>query len=377
MKGSPYKSLPTKKLPRSERQLALLFGLIELYLKTGKAIGSHTLQESDLVSLSSATIRNDLSQMEEEGLLKQQHTSGGRVPTEKAIRLFVASCTGKGIVDKEQEKALKEALQSEKGEVASTLAKAAETLSNLTQTAVFMTTPRFDQDFIQDVRLIALADREILVVVITNFGLVKTERLYLEKTASSPFLKTTEAYFLWRLSKAEKPFFEHESEARLAQRLYNEVMVRHVVGYANYSEQEIVTTGLSKLLAYPEFSDTASLATGLSLFENEIAMRQIAEACAKKGKLSVWIGDELCPTVPAGAECAIVAIPYRINHVIAGVVALLGPMRLPYRSLFGLLELFHDEANRVLSHTLQKHQITFRAPTEPKKMSILLENQTT
>src|SRR3970040_685252 len=104
MKSAIYKkTLPAKKLPKTDREQAVLLGFIELYLKTGKPIGSQTLQESGFESLSSATIRNYFSKMEEEGYLKQQHTSGGRIPTAKAFRLYVDRFRNEGTIEKGQE----------------------------------------------------------------------------------------------------------------------------------------------------------------------------------------------------------------------------------------------------------------------------------
>lgn len=362
MKNTAYKSFPAKKLPKNDREQAVLLGLVELYLKAGKPIGSHTLQENGFESLSSATIRNYFAKMESKGLLKQQHTSGGRIPTEKAFRLYAENVRNQGVVEAEQEHALSETLNKDNKEIATTLNHMAETLSEMTQCAVFISTPRFDQDFIQDIRLISLDSSKLLSVIITNFGLIRTETIYLDKPADPLFLRSCEEYFLWRLNKGEKPLFNKEAETKMAQRIYNEIMVRHVVGYTNFQNEDIFRTGLSRLLAYPEFNDAAALAGSLSLLEDETQMRAILRECCKKNELTWFIGDELCPFVPTQSECAIVTIPYRINQTIAGAIALLGPMRLPYRNLFGLARLFSEQLSRTLTESLHKYKISFRNP---------------
>jgi len=363
MKTAIKKILPAKKLPKTDREQAVLLGLIELYLKSGKPIGSHTLQENGFESLSSATIRNYFSKMEELGYLKQQHTSGGRIPTEKAFRLYADANLHHGIIEGQQEELLEEILKKETREVATTLHRAADGLSEMAKCAVFVSSPRFDQDFIQDIRLIQLDPQKLLSVLITDFGLIRTETVYLDRPVDAPFLRSAEEYFLWRMNKGEKPLFRQEGEAKMAQRIYNEIMVRHVVGYANFPEEDILRTGLSKLLAYPEFNDAAALANSLSLLENENQMRSILRECAKQNQMICKIGDELCPYVPPGSECAIIAIPYRINQTIAGAIALLGPMRLPYRNLFGLAQLFSEQISRMLAASVYKYKITFRQPT--------------
>lgn len=372
MKAPVYKSLSAKKLPKTDREQAVLLGLIELYLKTGKPIGSHTLQENGFETLSSATIRNYFSKMEMQGYLKQQHTSGGRLPTDKALRLYTNTYQSQGIIEKDQEEALEKIFKKESKEIATFLNQAADALSALTQCAVFISSPRFDQDFIQDVKLLQIDSIKLLSVLITDFGLIHTETIYLERAVDASFLRTCEEYFLWRMNKGEKPMFRTDAEAKMAQRIYNEIMVRHVVGYANFPNEEIFRTGLSKLLAYPEFNDAAALANSLSLLEDETQMRAILRETIKNNELSSWIGDELCPHVPASSECTIIAIPYRINQTVAGSIALLGPTRLPYRNLFGLVRAFSEKISRALTNSIYKYKITFRQPTNTEK---LLENR--
>jgi heat-inducible transcriptional repressor len=372
MRNTSLKSLPTKKLPKTDREQATLLGLIELFLKTGKPIGSQTLQEYGFDSLSSATIRNYFAKLEELGYLKQPHTSGGRVPTAKAFKLYTENYLDQGIVDKTQEEFLASRLDRESREVAATLHRAADVLSEVTQCAVFISAPRFDQDFVQDIRLIQLDPMKLLSVLITNFGLIRTETLYVEKPVDISFLRTVEEYFRWRMNQGEKPLFQNEAETKMAQRIYNEIMVRHVVGYANFSTEDVIRTGLSKLLNYPEFNDAAVLASSLSLLEDPTQMRSFLKEASKKQGLSCWIGDDLDPFIGKDSDCAIIAIPYRINQTIAGSIALLGPTRLPYRNLFGISRLFSEQLSQQLTEQMYQFKITFRQP----KSSILLENQT-
>jgi heat-inducible transcriptional repressor len=361
------KLLPAKKLPKTDREQAVLLGLIELYLKTSKPIGSHTLQENGFESLSSATIRNYFGKMEAHGYLKQQHTSGGRIPTEKAFRLYADAHRNAGVLEKNQEELLEDAFTKETREVATLLHRASDVLSELTKCAVFVSSPRFDQDFIQDVRLIQLDAIKLLSILVTDFGLIRTEIVYLDKEIDPQFLRTTEEYFLWRTNKGEKPLFRNELEAKMAQRIYNEIMVRHVVGYANFPEEDVLRTGLSKLLSYPEFNDATALANSLALLEDANQMRALLRQCCKQNQMCYWIGDELYPSVPKSAECAVIAVPYRINQAIGGSIALLGPMRLPYRNLFGLLQAFSEHMSKALTESVYKYKITFRQPTNTEK----------
>lgn len=378
-----------KKLPKNDREQAVLFGLIDLYLKSSKPIGSQTLQENGFESLSSATIRNYFAKLESGGYLKQPHTSGGRIPTGKAFRFYSDSFQDQGILDATHGEILEEVFRKKDREIASLVLRASEMLSKLSKCAVFISTPRFDQDFIQDVKLIPLDSMRLLTVIITDFGLVRTETIYLEQEVDETFIKQCEKYFLWRLNKGDIVTFDRELQTKLAQRIYNETMVRHVVGYLNFSTEEILRCGVSRLLAYPEFNDASAVVNSLALLEDEEQMRNILRDCCHKAALTCWIGDELCPYVAPGSENTVIAIPYRINQMVAGAVALLGPLRLPYRELFGLIRHFSELISATLTDTVYKHKITFRQPTGSgaqriecntdivkANRSVLLEDQT-
>lgn len=343
-----------KKLPKNDREQAVLFGLIELYIKSNKPIGSQTLLENGFESLSSATIRNYFSKLEGLGYLTQQHTSGGRIPTAKGLRLYADHFQGQGTLDGEYGSQLEEVFKQKDREIAALIHQAAETLSRLSKCAVFISMPRFDHDFIQDVRLLSLEKTRLLSVLITDFGLIRTETLFLETEVDEPFLRKCEDYFRWRLGKGSEVAFAAEEQAMAAQWLYNELMVRHVVGYLNYPSQEVLRCGVSRLLAYPEFSDASSVVGSLALLEDVEQMREILQDCCKRQALTYRIGEELLETN------AVIAIPYKINQSIVGAAALLGPNRLPYRELFGLMRHFSELLTKSLTETVYKFKITFR-----------------
>ncbi len=376
MKSATYKSFPTRKLPKTDREQAVLLGVVELYLTLNKPIGSQTLQENGFKSLSTATIRNYFGKMESQGYLKQQHTSGGRLPTGKAFRFYADHFLHQGVIENSQEKTLQAALSKEAKEITALISRAAEALSEETKCAVFISTPRFDQDFIHDVRLLMLESDKILSVLITDFGLIRTETIYLDQGVTTPFLRSVEEYFLWRMNKGEKPFFQSEAESKLSQRIYNEVMVRHMVGYANFPAEDILRTGLSRLLSHQEFNDAAALARSLSLLEDQTQMRALLRECCKQNQLLSWIGDELCPYVPPESECSVVSIPYKIGENSVGAVAILGPMRLPYRNIFGLLQAFSQRLSHRLTESSYKFKITFRQPEEPVAKLLGCEKRT-
>lgn len=371
-----------KRPGKQDRERKVLLGLIEYYLKTNKPVGSHTLKEAGFEDLSSATIRNYFAHLEAEGYLSQQHSSGGRIPTHKAYRLYAHEHVETESMPPD-EPLFSDLRQAETHAIAAYLQKAAETLSMLSKTAVFLSSPRFDHDFITGLRLVPIDHARCLCVIITDFGVIKTEVLPIENKFSSHGVKRIEAYFHWRLTGNDKPEHMEPEEERAAQAIYNEIMVRYIVGYSNFTNEELYRTGFSQLLNYPEFRDPLSLATSLALFENAHSMQLLLKECSKMNRLKFWIGDDLSQVTQETPLCSVISIPYYINQQPVGALGILGPARMPYRELFGLLRAFSYNISTALTNSVFKFKIKFRQPqqgsayipSEEKPLLVLLEDK--
>lgn len=356
------KSLPLKRMGKQDREKKVLLGLVEYFIKTGKPVGSNTLKEAGFEELSSATIRNYFARLEEEGYLSQPHISGGRLPTSLAYRTYADAYKDELYeVNNDPFTAIR---QFESREIASLLQESAENLSRTTNCAVFLSAPRFDQDFVIDLKLLSLDVRRCLCVIITDFGVVQTEILHLPNKISSFGIKRMESYFHWRLTGLNKPENLEPEEEAIAQTFYNELMVRYIVGYSNFIDEEIYRTGFSKLLTYPDLQEAGILASSLALFENAHTMRLLLRECASLNTLKFWIGENFAP------NCSVIAIPYHIGNNPVGSVGILGPTRLPYRILFNYLRLFSECVSEALTRNLYKFKITFRQPHSENNLLI-------
>ncbi|MCC5832243.1 MAG: heat-inducible transcriptional repressor HrcA [Chlamydiales bacterium] len=351
-----------KQSKKETRSLRVLLGLVELYLETGKPIGSNTLRDHGFQALSSATIRNYFVELEKQGFLRQPHSSGGRIPTNEAFRLYAEEALPTPELCPDVEERLQGLESAESRNLTRFLQKGAETLSEITGYAVFLSSVRFDHDFILDIKLVGIDADRLLCVMITDFGQILTEVLSINKKISSFSLKRIETQIQWRIKGGEKPDNLTEEEKVLAQTYYNEIMVRYLVRYSNFSDEDIFRTGFSTLLSYPEFNDPVALATGLSLFENPGHMRLLLGDCVRTGLLRYWVGSDLAPYAAAAEGCSVIAVPYRVGPTIAGAIGILGPCRMPYRTLFGTMHFFSEILSKSLTKSLLKFKISFRHP---------------
>ncbi|MEI8366619.1 MAG: HrcA family transcriptional regulator, partial [Parachlamydiaceae bacterium] len=249
--------------------------------------------------------------------------------------------------------------------------------------------PRFEHDFIIGIKLVPIDSCRCLCVLITDFGEIKTETLYIDNKLSTLSSKRIEAYFNWRLNGQQKPDNLTVEEEEFAKKLYNELLVRYIVGYSQFNENDIYRTGFSALLSHPEFHDPAVLANSLALFENTHGMRLLLKECSKHNTLKLWIGEDLTNlSSQPNHDCSVIAIPFHVNNQPVGAVGLLGPQRLPYRTLFDLLHSFSERVSEALTRNLYKFKITLKPPqaetVDLKKRALigetrrlLLEDKTT
>lgn len=362
---------PKQKVAQKQAKLeGILFGLVEYFLKTGKAVGSETLRESGFADISSATIRNYFVELEEKGFVRQHHTSGGRVPTSSAFRLYAQHCqTGleQGQFEAEGQHSEKTAhIRDEQTEdmkeVALFLQRRTEAISESTGCAAFLSSPRFDQDFVTEIKLVSVDHSRALAILLTSFGQIYTELLHAPHKISTLSLKRIEEYFQYRIKgQSFEPDLTDE-ELQMAVRFYQEAMTRYIVSYVNFTKEDMFRTGFSKLLRYPEFQEAESLTSSLSLFENQTALRALVRECIKSEKNKVWIAEDLFAFLTGQANCAVIAAPYTIGHKKVGAIGIIGPMRMPYKYVISQVMAAAEDISHFLEKNLYRHKISFRTP---------------
>lgn len=355
--------LPLKQLNKQERERKVLLGLVEYYIRTGKPVGSHSLQEAGFEELSSATIRNYFSTLEKEGFLTQTHLSGGRVPTPAAYQLYVHCLLEEPSSLAADPTPLQPLAEFEGRTIASLLQQGADLLSGITRCAVFLSAPRFDQDMVIDIKLVPIDVTRCLCVIITAFGVINTEVIQVPHRLSQLSIKRIEHYFQERLAGQPVSGPLDPEEESLGKKIYNELIVRYIISYSHFTDMDLYRTGFAQLLHYPEFQEISELAKGLALFEDLQGMRRLLRECQAHNALRSWIETSLpISHAPSLQGCSVLAIPYYVHQSPVGAVGLLGPNRMPYRDLIAQLRSFSDEISRALTRNIYKFKIQYREP---------------
>jgi heat-inducible transcriptional repressor len=369
-----------KRTKKEDREIKVLFGLIELFIETAKPVGSHTLQERGFADLSSATIRNYCSKLEDMGYLTQQHSSGGRIPTELAFSLYAEFCLSEPKnsfkFDTLSSKEFMRLSQYQSSEPALYLSLALETLSKITNLACFASSPRFDNDFISNIKLVAIDTTRVIAIILTNLGLIQTETINVEKKLSAFTLKRIENYFSNRINPSSYQYISmNQEEEKLAQFFYHEIMIRYIAKHVNFTEADIFHTGFSCLLNYPELSDPQLLASSLSLFENKYELANLLKDTMKKKMLALYLGENLKKYTRATTPALVISAPYFLNQTAAGSIAVIGPMRVSYKKIINTLKVISSILSQNLTHSMYKFKIHYRKPQSGMKTHLDFEQQ--
>lgn len=364
--------------PRPEerrlREQQVLMGLVREYINTGRPVSSATLQRSGFESLSPATIRNYFAELEGQGYLAQEHSSAGRVPTAAAFRLYAEAIGAELNPPTVLSAELEELCQVELRSVSLLIQEALGWLANQTGCCVIASAPRFDSDFVQRVKLVEIDAKRVLVVLITDFGLVHSELISVPLHIRGASMRRVERAMQSRLWGQSPPEEVGAEELQLARQLYDESMMRHIARHSSFWEEDLFRAGLSQLLHFPELSSQRALSESMSLLENHQRLRHMLREAIARDRVLIWMGEELASHTSEHSALAFLANHYCIGSHPVGAFGVLAPMRIDYRKIIGLLQETCMAISQALTRNLLRFKIVYRQPNSAQRF-LTHENQ--
>lgn len=315
----------------SGRQDTILALIVHEYVATAQPIGSERLVGEFNLEVSSATVRNDMANLTEAGLLRQPHTSAGRVPTEEGYRYFVRRLLGDTDLPMEDKRRISHQFHQARSEVDEWLQLAAAILANRSQVASLVTSPHSSRAGFKHLELISTQGQQVLLVLVLQGGEVRQQILTLAESLDQNRLSETANTLTAALNgKDGDAIAALETQyAGLEQdliKLVSEIMLRSDAASAG----EIYRDGLSNVVMQPEFADSESLKQALRLLDERSFLEEVlAKALSPNiGGVQVVIGGE-------GAwedlkDLSVVLARYGAPGYATGAVAVLGPTRMAY-----------------------------------------------
>lgn len=335
-----------------ERKTKILYAIIRTYLETGEPVGSRTISKYADLNLSSATIRNEMSDLEEMGYILQPHTSAGRIPSDKGYRFYVDQM----MEDKEREVTeMKELMIQKQDKMDQVLKQIAKVLANNTNYATMITSPQYHRTKLKFIQLSVISDTHMLAVVVTEGNVVKNKMIHMEhKLDNETVLKlnillntslnglTMEQINLGTIAKLKE-------QAGIHSEVVNSVLdaVAEAVRMDD-EDLEIYTSGATNIFKYPELSDSERASELISAFEEKKQLANLVTETMNSEEntgIQVYIGNE--SPVKTMKDCSVVTATYELGDGMKGTIGIIGPKRMDYDRVVSALKTLTTQLDKI------------------------------
>lgn len=332
-----------------ERKLQILQAIITDYVKNAEPIGSRSLAKRYGLGVSPATIRNEMADLEELGYLTHPHTSAGRVPSDKAYRLYVNSLMSKHDLSPEEKQIINERMQVSVAEFNQTLQHAAELLSDITKLASFAMTPSANYDTLKFIRLVPVDEYTIVLMIVSDAGNVTNTTLKVDVSYTPESLEILSKSMTYNykgntideaLKKSIIADFNSDLEAMSP--LANTVMPNFMKTLEDMLNVNLYMEGLTNIFNIPEYSsiDKAKAFIELVSRKDEFA-RDMLE---REDGVIVTIGDENIDS--SMKDCSLVTATYHVDGKLIGKIGVIGPTRMNYSEVTSIMEYLTENLSK-------------------------------
>jgi heat-inducible transcriptional repressor len=323
----------------SERQRMILSAIIDDYVRSAEPIGSRSISKRGNVSFSPATIRNEMSDLEEMGYLEQPHTSAGRIPSHKGYRYFVDHLLHHGTLSTHEVDTMKVVFAQRIQEMEDVIQHVAGMLSNLTNYTSVVLGPEVFSTTLKHLQIIPLNDNTAVAIIVTNTGHVENKTVSIPEGISMSEIEKIVNILNARLKNV--PLVQFKS------RLYNEIsseISKYVTGYQelisavesvleNDEKDRIFLSGMTNMLTQPEFKDVDKVKNILDLLDETQTMVRLFTPSIEG--IEIKIGSE--NSIEAISNCSLITASYSIGDKPIGTIGIIGPTRMEYARVISLL----------------------------------------
>ena len=346
-------SANTKRVRRSkmeldERKMKILQAIIRNYLETGEPVGSRTISKYTDLNLSSATIRNEMADLEELGYILQPHTSAGRIPSDKGYRLYVDNMMkDKERELKEKEKEvddMREFLNDKVDKVETLLKNMAKMLATNTDYAAMISAPQVHKNKVKFIQLSQVENHQMLCVIVLEGNIIKNKIINVKEDIDNETLLKLNILFNSSLNGLTLEEINlsiiSKMNCQAGEQLEIARSVLDAVAEAISSEDnlEIYTSGATNIFKYPELSDSSKAKELISTFEEKQLLTSLIEKDNEGGDngIKVYIGEET--PVQTMKDCSVITATYELEEGVHGTIGIIGPKRMDYEKVVDTLK---------------------------------------
>ena len=341
-----------------ERKQNILKAIINSYLVTAEPIGSRTISKDYDLGVSSATIRNEMSDLEDLGYLNKPHTSAGRVPSDKAYRLYVDILMKRDFIDNDiKVKKLLDTIKDDLDrEIEDIIISSSKILSSLTNYTTLAISPQVRRENLHRIQLVSINERDILIVLIVDSGIVKNiflktknrvDQNTLEKISNllNDILRMNDG-----LNLESEDLTNLDSDLKESEPLIENIIVTIENNFLSSEGPKIYTTGINQIFNYPEYKDIEKARSFIDFIENDRRLLELFMKSNRDTGIEVSIGQE--NTIESLKESSFLTASYKVGSRTIGKIGIIGPTRMDYGMVINALDVFSYTLTEVLGTKL-------------------------
>ena len=334
-----------------ERKKIILKAVIRNYLETGEPVGSRTISKYTDLNLSSATIRNEMADLEEMGYILQPHTSAGRIPSDKGYRFYVDTM----MEEKDREVVeLKEMLLERQDKMETLLKQVAKVVAQNTQYAAMISAPSTHRNKVKFIQLSRLNATQLIAVIVSEGNIIKNNIIPVAEEISDENLLKFNILLNTHLTGLSMEEINLGIIAALKQQagVHGNIIgeVIDAVGDAIKADDdlEIYTSGTNNIFKYPELSDGSKASEIISAFEEKQELTELVQETLQSENntgIQVYIGNE--SPIANMKDCSVVTATYELGDGMKGTIGVIGPKRMDYEKVVDSLKALKAQMDRI------------------------------
>lgn len=329
-----------------DRKKRILQAVVDEYVNTAEPVSSATLVKKYNLDYSSATVRNELAELENNGYLDKPHTSAGRVPSAKGYRFYVDELIKEDDISIEEIKYIQEKLETKVNEIQDLTKITTTTLSEITHYTTVAIGPKSNLQIIEDIKFVLLGNRMLMIVIMTESGLVKETIIKYDEDINQNQVETLNNLFNSKLigkplSKIDKPMEEYI----LAEINYSISVIKPIIEQINKvveEENTLLLEGTNRAFELPEFKSLEIAKNFINVLDTkDLVIDMLNSGIAKD--INVYIGDE--SENEQLKDFSIVTFKHKINGKDLGTIGIIGPKRMDYSKVISVMKYISKRMN--------------------------------
>lgn len=338
------------------RKLRILETIIDEYVLSAAPVGSRSVSRSAGFNLSSATIRNEMADLEEMGFLEQPHTSAGRIPSDKAYRLYVDRMMNRAQLTEDEIHAIRSHFSGKVDAVNAALRQTAQALSSITHYTAMVLAPEIGNDRLRHVQLVPLMPGRALLVVVTETGFAKDAVIHVPEDMDAAELNKVSTLITERMKGIRIDLVAERMMESLTEELgdkrsflngISEALSRRIAA----SGHQVELSGTVNMLHYPEYSDPDKARSFLAAVEGKETLYGMLKK-ASNVEFTITIGRE--NEHEPLRDCSVVTATYSMGDMPMGSIGVIGPTRMNYSKVVSVLEYMRKSLGEILTNCIEE-----------------------